>query len=243
MKNYYTYYLLDPRTNTPFYIGVGKVNRKSLRERYEDHEYEARRFSEDDIKPNTNLLKTRIILKILKKYDTIPIEILDYYKTKEAAFNNEKELIKRYGRRDIKTGILTNLTNGGEGVLDPSKETLAKRAASRAGTPSPLKGRKLGPYSDERKAKTAAGIRDFWKNATETDYQRQRDNRKKQIITEEHKRKISETMKGRPSPMKGKTAWNKGLTKDTDIRVKKPVKKFRNQLKEEFLGIKENLLL
>ncbi|MCK5625049.1 hypothetical protein KAI04_04355 [Candidatus Pacearchaeota archaeon] len=36
--------------------------------------------------------------------------------------------------------------------------------------------------------------------------------------TEEHKRKRSESMKGKN---KGQIAWNKGLTKKTDIRVKK----------------------
>jgi len=44
---------------------------------------------------------------------------------------------------------------------------------------------------------------------------------KKNPLTEDHKRHISESLSGRPAPNKGKPAWNKGLTKETDERVAK----------------------
>ena len=38
----------------------------------------------------------------------------------------EFEFIKLYGRTDLGLGTLTNLTNGGEGQLNPSAETRIK---------------------------------------------------------------------------------------------------------------------
>jgi hypothetical protein len=61
----------------------------------------------------------------------------------EKACEIEKELIAFYGRKDLGTGVLRNLTNGGDGAKNPSKETRAK--ISRAG-----RGRKL---SSEHKQK------------------------------------------------------------------------------------------
>ena len=49
------------------------------------------------------------------------------------AFEKEKELIKKYGRKDLGLGTLVNLTDGGEGMENPSEETRRKLSESRTG--------------------------------------------------------------------------------------------------------------
>ena len=86
MSDFYTYaYLREDRT--PYYIGKGKDKRAYERQKY-------------DIKPPKD--KSRIL--ILKKN-----------LTEEEAFRHEIYMIAVFGRKDLKTGILYNLTNGGDG--------------------------------------------------------------------------------------------------------------------------------
>ena len=109
--NFYVYNLCKP-DNTPFYIGIGQWNRKPVGERYEDHIKES--FNPKD---NTNLHKTRTIQKIINAGDNILVNILFQYNSVEEAFLKEIELIATHGRRVDNTGILTNLTLGGDGVI------------------------------------------------------------------------------------------------------------------------------
>lgn len=103
-KNFYVYMLLNPlKKNLPFYIGKGKGNR------YEKH------FKEKNI---SNQYKHNTIQKIIKETGcNPPIEIYINDISEQEAFYWEEELIAFYGRKDKHPyGILTNLTDGGEGV-------------------------------------------------------------------------------------------------------------------------------
>jgi hypothetical protein len=102
-KNYYTYVFINPIDNKPFYIGKG------IDQRYLQH------FREIAYKKSTNKHKTNTIKKIIKSNNDVIIDIIFTSNNEEECFNKEIELIKLYGRRNNKTGILTNLTEGGDG--------------------------------------------------------------------------------------------------------------------------------
>lgn len=95
-KKFYTYaYLREDRT--PYYIGKGEGKRL-----YEKH----KRRGQKDFRPkleNGSINKNRIIY--LKKNIT-----------EEEAFKHEIYMISVFGRKDLKTGILINMTDGGDGL-------------------------------------------------------------------------------------------------------------------------------
>ena len=102
---YYVYELWNPLTNKPFY--VGKSYNRTGYSRYSSH------ISESNYKRNH---KTNTIRKIINSGNVVGFTIVFETDNEQLAFNKEIELIKLYGRRNIKTGILTNLTDGGEGA-------------------------------------------------------------------------------------------------------------------------------
>lgn len=113
--------------NEPFYIGIGS-----------DSSYK-RAFNKK--------YRNKFWLKIVDKTD-YRVEILFDNLNWGEACEKEKEFIDIYGRRDLNTGTLCNLTNGGEGVsgLIRSYETRLKMSKSR-------KGVKKRPLSDEHRKK------------------------------------------------------------------------------------------
>ena len=102
---YYTYLLLHPDTNLPFYVGMGK------NKRYLNHVNNAR------LPPNKRRRghKLGILRKLLRegKEPIYSFYVVDV--SRDVAITCEKALIAKYGREDLGTGILTNLTNGGDG--------------------------------------------------------------------------------------------------------------------------------
>jgi len=89
---YYTYaYLREDRT--PYYIGKGEKNRA-----YRRHWRSKSRGGYFDPPPIDRIL---ILKKFSSEYD---------------AYKHEIYMISIFGRKDLGTGILRNLTNGGEGM-------------------------------------------------------------------------------------------------------------------------------
>lgn len=115
---YYTYMLIDPRNNKPFYVGKGMGNRA-----YTHLEFKS---------GSTNPHKDNIITK-LYSLDMKPIvEILEHYDSENDAYTAEAKLIETIG--------LENLSNIVPDARPPSKknwtasdETRAKRSASLKG--------------------------------------------------------------------------------------------------------------
>lgn len=102
---FYTYGLRADNDTNFFYIGKSFVGSYRLME----HLSEARRGEKD--------LKSNKIRKLLRSGNAIIEEVLLVTDNEQEALNYEVALIAKYGRRNNKTGILTNLTDGGEGTV------------------------------------------------------------------------------------------------------------------------------
>lgn len=88
--------------NEPFYVGIGK-----------DSTYE---------RAHSNLSRNKHWHNISKKGYEVDILLEDL--TWEQACGKEKEFIELYGRKDLNTGCLVNMTNGGDGLINPSLEVV-----------------------------------------------------------------------------------------------------------------------
>jgi hypothetical protein len=182
---YYLYRHIRKDTGQPFYIGIGSKLDK-LHSKVKS-EY-SRAFC---IHRENNFWKS-----IVEKAD-YDIEIIlesddyDFVKQKEIEF------INLYGRRNLNTGILSNLTDGGEGVkgrvpTDEWRKNQSNKMKGRkgiSGKDSPLYGTKQSEELIEKRMKNIRG----------------------KPFTKEHSENISKsriekgTAKGKNNPMYGKT--------------------------------------
>ena len=94
MAYIYKHIRLD--TNEIFYIGIG---------------------SQDKYKRAFSLIKRNKFWKNIVSKTEFKVEIIEDGLTWEQACEKEKELISLYGRRDLNTGTLVNMTNGGDGTF------------------------------------------------------------------------------------------------------------------------------
>lgn len=161
-NGYYVYAYIRSSDGTPYYIGKGKGNRAFKKHRIS--------VPKD---------KTKII-------------ILEQNLTEVGALALERRLIRWWGRKDIGTGVLHNLTDGGDGRSNivVSDETKAKIAEFRRG--------KHSPHSEETKSKISESKRGKpSKPFSEEHRKRLSESLKGRTFSEEHRRKMSEARKGR----------------------------------------------
>ena len=187
LNRFYTYAYLR-EDKTPYYIGKGTGKRI----------YSTNR----SIKPPKD--KSRIIY--LKKN-----------LTEEEAFRHEIYMIDVFGRKDLGTGILQNLTNGGEGMSGciPSEETKRKLSEE-------SKGEKNNFYGKTHSEETKRKISDAHKGENNYMYGR--------THSEETKRKQSEVKIGKNNPNYGKShseehrrklsEAHKGKTRSEETKIK-----------------------
>lgn len=105
-REHYVYQLIDPRNDKPFYIGLGTGNRM----------YAHERLTKKNKISNNNKILFYKIKKILKLNLSIKYIKLESNLTLNEAKDIEISEIKKYGRINIGTGILSNLTDGGDGT-------------------------------------------------------------------------------------------------------------------------------
>lgn len=196
--------------NEPFYIGIGSIKRayeKSRRNKY--------------WKNIVNMTEYRV-------------DILFEDLTWEGACEKEIEFIQIYGRKDLNSGTLVNMTDGGEGAGGRilSKETKLKISKAH-------KGRK---HTNEAKKNMSLG------QQKRTNWKQNRSNVKRGTCSELTKLKISKANKGRKVSddtklRQSEAASNRNYKKITGIykiKLKSGVEKFiaRYQYKDEdfYLG-------
>lgn len=115
---FYVYVYLDPRPGKglqPIYVGKGTVDLDRASYHWE------RRC--------VNPFLQSVLDKIRAAGLVPQITIAAYMEDEDEAFAMERDLIAQYGRRDLRTGSLCNLTEGGQGTagLKYSEERLRKK--------------------------------------------------------------------------------------------------------------------
>lgn len=180
-------------TNEVFYVGIGL---------YEERAYSYR---------NRNIHWKNVVAKY--GYD---VEIIESDIEWEGACDTEKYLIQKYGR-----DMLTNMTDGGEGLFNPSDEVREKlRYARTEEQKQKLREYQIGVTqseetiqkrishgfhkSDEYRYKMSIALSGD-NNPMKKGENREKLRKPKPPRTKEHSNKISETKKGKPT-------WNKGKT-------------------------------
>jgi hypothetical protein len=155
----YVYRHIRLDKNQPFYIGIGK---------------------DDKLKRAFDKTRRNNFWRNIVSKTDYEIEILLDGLTWDKACDKEKEFIFLYGRKDLGTGTLVNLTNGGEGTIGISDDAKRKRSER-------MKGKKnaLGSKRAEELKKMQSEMMKGKKYALG----------KKR--TEETKQRISETMSNR----------------------------------------------
>lgn len=187
-RKYYNYIYCDPRKPTPykikgvdiilpyepFYVGKGEGSR------IKNHLKKSQRIS--DYNSKTNNHKINKINKILDLgLNPITIKVSSNLTNAEAC-EQERFLIKQIGRIDLNKGTLVNMTDGGDGVLNLSKEARYKMSLAK-------KGKKLPKEQVSKMIKA----REWYSPSEETKKKISKAN-SGQIITETQKGKISDKL-------------------------------------------------
>lgn len=183
----YVYRHIRKDKNEVFYIGIGS----------DSDYYRANKFSERNEIWNRIKNKCEILVEIL--YDN-----LDW----KTACDVEKKLIKQYGRINNNTGILSNMTDGGEGTLNKIINEETRYLLGNG-----VRGKKRTEESKLKQSIATKGIK-----KPEGHSEKIREYRIGKKMSEESKLKISENSKGRSS-------WNKGLTFSDESKLKMSMSK------------------
>jgi hypothetical protein len=100
-------------TNDVFYIGIGMTEKRAA----------------------SHGVRNKMWHNVVQKAGGFEYDIIHHSLSWKEACAEERNLIAEYGRRDLNTGILVNMTNGGDGLsgYKPTEESNKKRSQSLLG--------------------------------------------------------------------------------------------------------------
>ena len=159
----YVYRHIRLDKNEPFYIGIGKDDTYK-------RAYQSSKTKRSDFWHNI----------ASKGYE---VEILMDNLTWEQACEKEKEFISIYGRKDLGQGSLVNLTNGGDGAIEISKESIESIRKK-------LTGLKQSEYTKNKRKET---LKKVWQNEDLRNLKRIQSSN---IMSNEIRKKISDKLTG-----------------------------------------------
>jgi hypothetical protein len=199
----YVYIHKRKDTNEVFYVGIGQNKNRAFE------------------KTRRNPFWKRIT-----KITDFDVHIIEENLSWKEACEREKYWISFYGRRNINTGSLVNLTDGGDGTLGRivSEETRNKMRR---------------PISEEHKRKIglASKGRNVGRKHTEEARKKMSNASKGRNVgrkhTEEARKKMSNALKGKTSWMKGKTQTEETKKKISDSLKKNPVSYWKGKTRSE----------
>jgi len=169
MNDFYVYGHFTKDSDDLFYVGKGKGARA-----YESH--------------GRSVWWNNIVNK-----HGVEIKILYNNLTESESHLLEMQLIKQYGRKDLGTGCLINMTDGGEGstgrqILDESRKKMSIA--------------KLGKKLTETHKQKLSEARKFISELSRKKMSDSKIGKKRKPFSEEHKNKISEAQRKRHERMK-----------------------------------------
>jgi hypothetical protein len=202
MAEYYVYTHFRTDKNEIFYVGIGKRSKVEIENNTHSRSRQ-KTHSRNDYWKN--------VVKLNPNYK---IEIVFESNDIEEIIELEKTLIKFYGRKDLNEGNLVNMTDGGEGLLNPSAETIEKMKGKRKYSPNVGKHDRSG----EKNSMFNKNVFEIWKNKYGEE--------KAIFLLDEFKRKVSESSKGRiPHNI------DKKLTEIEIEKIKKGIEKSKKECK------------
>ncbi|MCR4330810.1 MAG: NUMOD3 domain-containing DNA-binding protein [Patescibacteria group bacterium] len=230
LRKYYVYVLKRPdkldEYGEPliFYVGKGAGNRSNVHTR-------------DSEVRNNRTYKSRMIKMLFANKQHPIIEIVFDKLTEPEAFEKEIELIAKYGRKDNNTGILCNLTDGGEGSSGCSRP---RSAETRRKYSEAMKGHKVSEETRQkiREARKKQAPTMLGKHLSEDTKEKIRQANLGKKQSDETKKKMSIAHKGRRTSEETKEKLrqiNIGR-KHTPEALQKIIKANRNRKTSHMLG-------